>query len=418
MSEVRDAICFCEASLIRFCPVRRTILNGAALPTGVGVINRTDATGRVIGVNTVRQFDILSGTTQLKPFAEVDYKTSGGDDRYNALQMSLARRFNTGLTLNAQYTFGKSDGTTAGSNEARTSAQFENFEADRGANNFDVRHTFNLSALYDLPIGKGRRYDAGKVGNFLIGGWEVGGIVNARSGLPLEVLVVRPDTVAVCNNSAGCTFNVNVGTATAPVIVPQTVANGFTINLPSVSTSLPLPPGFVAVVNVPGGGASRNVRRPNLTGQPLYINNDRNIINPAAFAIPTAGTFGDLPRNALRGPIFRQFDMVLSKRFRINETMNVEFRTEVFNIFNLDQFCQSFDNFEQFFAEYFELYGGNEFLFVRRSDFNSESFRCNNPAGSGIHSIGSRLDLRRASLDGRKNGRFGNEQADSICSQI
>ena len=116
----------------RILPGSTTILNGTTLPTGVGVINRTNAAGQVIGVNTVRQFDILSGTTQNRPFAEVDYKTSGGDDSYNALQFSLQRSLSSGLTMNLQYTFAKSQGLTAGSNEARTSAQLDNFEADRG----------------------------------------------------------------------------------------------------------------------------------------------------------------------------------------------------------------------------------------------------------------------------------------------
>ncbi|MGI8670939.1 MAG: TonB-dependent receptor, partial [Aridibacter sp.] len=299
-----------------------SIANGANLPAGVGVINRTNAAGQVIGVNTVRQFDILSGTTQNRPFAEIDYKTTGGDDSYNALQMSLARRFNTGLTLNAQYTFGKSTGTTAGSNEARTSAQFENFEADRGRNNFDVRQTFNLSALYNLPIGNGKTFDFGKTGNFFLGGWEVGGIINARSGLPIEVGIVRDDVVIQCTNpAAGCT---------AGQVRP----------LPgTINATNPLPAGFTAVVNVPGGGASRNVRRPNLIpGVNPYLDNDRNFLNPAAFSIPEPGTFGDLPRNALEGPGFRQVDLVLAKRFRIRETMNFEFRTEVFNIFNFTNF--------------------------------------------------------------------------------
>ncbi|MCB1023975.1 MAG: TonB-dependent receptor, partial [Acidobacteria bacterium] len=309
-----------------------TIANGANLPAGVGVINRTNANGQVIGVNTVREFDVLNGTTQNRPFAEVDYKTSGGDDTYNALQMSLARRFDSGLTLNAQYTYSSSRGTTAGSNEAKTSSQFENFEADRGRNNFDVRHTFNLSALYDLPIGKGKAFDFGKTGNFLLGGWEIGGIVNARGGLPVEVNIVRNDVVAVCGQAGGCTFNVQGGGT-------QSVAQGFTVNLPSVSSSAPLPLGFVAVPNVIGGGASRNVRRPNVTGESFYIDNDRFIINPAAFSIPSAGEFGDLSRNALRGPIFKQFDLVLAKRFYVNDTMNFEFRTEVFNIFNITNFA-------------------------------------------------------------------------------
>ena len=330
----------------KILPGQTNILNGAALPTGVGVINRTDANGRVIGVNTVREFDILSGTTQNRPFAEVDYKTSGGDDRYNALQFSLARSLSTGLTMNVQYTYAKSEGTTAGSNEARTGSQLDNFEADRGRNNFDVRHTFNLSALYELPIGKGRRYDFGKAANFLVGGWQVGGIVNARSGVPVEVLVVRPDVVAQCQVAAGCVVNTGVTlTGTTTIVVP----NGYTVNLPSVGNGATtatgfnapsLPIGFAAIVNTPGGGASRNIRRPNLVdGVNPFLNNDRNFVNPAAFAIPTAGTFGNFARNALSGPNFKQVDLTLSKKFRFTERMNFEFRTEVFNIFNTTNFA-------------------------------------------------------------------------------
>ncbi len=300
-----------------------TINDGTNLPTGVGVVNRVNAAGRVIGVNTVRQFDVLSGTTQNRPFAEVDYKTSGGDDRYDALQLSLARRFQQGLTLNAQYTYGYSRGTSGGSNEARTSAQLDNFEGDRGANNFDVRHSFNLSALYDLPVGNGRLVDFGKGANYVLGGWTIGGIVNARSGLPIEVGIVRPDVVIQCTNAAaGCTA-------------------GEVRSLPgTINAANPLPAGFTAVVNVPGGGASRNVRRPDLIpGVNPYLNNDRNFLNPAAFATPAPGTFGNLERNALKGPIFRQIDMVLSKRFVIREQMNFEFRAEIFNIFNLTNFA-------------------------------------------------------------------------------
>jgi hypothetical protein len=299
-------------------PGQTTILDGAALPRGVGVINRTNPGGQVIGVTVVRQFDIINGTTRQSPFAEVDYKTSGGSDSYNALQTSLTRRFNTGLTLNAQYTFGRSVGTTAGSNEARTSAQLENFEADRGYNNFDVRHTFNLSALYELPFGRGRKYDLGSVGNALFGDMEVGTIINARSGMPIEVLVVRPDVVIQCTNpAAGCT---------AGEVRP----------LPGGS----LPVGFTAVVNTPGGGASRNVRRPDLIpGVSPYLNNDRSLLNPAAFAIPAPGKFGNLPRNALRGPNFRQVDMILNKKFKLSETKSADFRVEVFNIFNFTNFA-------------------------------------------------------------------------------
>ena len=55
-----------------------------------------------------------------RPFAEIDYKTSGGDDSYNSMQLSLTRRSARGVTLNGQYTLGYSKGTTGGSNEAAT----------------------------------------------------------------------------------------------------------------------------------------------------------------------------------------------------------------------------------------------------------------------------------------------------------
>ena len=331
-----------------------TIINGQPLPSNAGVVNRTDpATGRVIGVTSVRVFDIINqaalcgasaSNAICKPFAEIDTKTSGGTDSYNALQMALTRRFNTGVTLNAQYTFSKSFGMTSGSNEARTAAapvggtplpsgDQNNYDYDRGYNSFDVRHTMNLSAVYDLPIGRGKRFDWGSAGNAVFGGWEIGTILNARSGLPIDITITRPEVAAVCATAAGCTINTS---ATATTVVPQ----GFTVQLPTISAAQPLPAGFTAVANAPGGGASRQTRRPDLlSGVNPYLNNDRNFLNPAAFAVPLAGTFGNLPRNALKGPNFRQFDLIFNKRFKFSETKNIEFRTEVFNVLNHPNFA-------------------------------------------------------------------------------
>ena len=318
----------------KILPGQTTVLsNVSSLPSGVGVVNLADpVTGRITAVRTVREFSIISGNNVQNPYAEVDYKTSGGEDSYNALQMTLARRLTTGLTLNAQYTFARSLGNTAGSNEARTSAIPDNFDADFGYNNFDVRHTFNISAIYKLPFGKGTTHEFGSVGNALLGDWEVGGIVNARSGLPLEVGITRPDVVIQCAQ-ATCPVTIN-GVAT-------TVPNGFVAQLPgTINAANPLPLGFIGVVNTPGGGASRNVRRPNLiAGASPYLNNDRSVINPAAFSIPGPGAFGDLQRNALRGPGFTQFDLIFNKRFKITESSNIEFRTEIFNVFNNTNFA-------------------------------------------------------------------------------
>jgi hypothetical protein len=320
-----------------------TILDGDALPDA-GVINRTDPSGRVIGVTSVRVFDIVNnraacglaaGALPLcRPFAEVDTKTSGGWDNYNALQFTLGRRFTHGLTLNSQYTFARSFGLTSGSNEARTAAQpaggsnagtkdTNNYAADEGYNTFDVRHTFNISGIYTLPIGKNQRWNLGGFGNALLGNWDVGAIVNARSGLPIDVTVTRPDVVIQCTDPArGCSAN-------------EVRALPGTINAAN-----PLPAGFTAVVNAPGGGSSRQTRRPDLiAGVDPYLGGDRNFLNPAAFAIPKVGAFGNLPRNAFKGPVFAQVDMIFAKRFAVTEGTSVEFRAELFNVLNHANFA-------------------------------------------------------------------------------
>jgi len=312
----------------RILPGQTTIPQaiGAPLPR-FGVVNET-LNGQVVRVTTIREFDILGNATATsagvsRPFAEIDDKTSGGHDNYRALQMTLGRRFSTGLTLNSQYTFSRSFGNTSGSNEARTAGNnaraISEFDYDNGYNNFDVRHTFNLSALYDLPFGKGKKYDLGGAGNAILGDVEIGTIINARSGIPLEIGIVRPDVVMQCVNASGC----------------GGLPNGFVAQLASGT----LPAGFIGVVNTPGGGASRNVRRPDLiAGVNPYLSNDRLTLNPAAFTTPAPGTFGNVPRNFLKGPSFNQFDLIFNKRFKFSEATNLEFRTEIFNIFNHPNF--------------------------------------------------------------------------------
>jgi len=145
---------------------------------------------------------------------------------------------------------------------------------------------------------------------------------------------VRPDVVIQCQNTAGCVVPTGTGGATT------TFANRFVAQLPgTINAANPLPPGFIGVVNTPSGGASRNVRRPDLiAGISPYLTNDRLMLNPAAFTTPAPGTFGNVPRNFLRGPNFRQFDLIFNKRFKFSESTNLEFRTEVFNIFNRANF--------------------------------------------------------------------------------
>jgi len=243
-------------------------------------------------------------------FAQIDYKTSGGNDNYNSLQTTLNRRFAKGLTAGFQWTYGHSIGNTGGSNEAQTAQNPFNFGYDHGNNAFDVRHSMNLSVLYELPVKmKNRMAEA------IVGGWELGGVMNARTGIPIDVTMSRPDIVYLDSRS-----NTYVA---SPIL-----AGGVIVTTP--------------VINNPYGGAFRSNRRPNVVaGVNPFLNgpDGRAFLNPAAFTIPQPGTFGNLGRYALHGPGLQQLDFTLHKRFKIGEIHSLEFRAEVYNILNRANFA-------------------------------------------------------------------------------
>jgi hypothetical protein len=274
-------------------------------------------TNRIIGVNmnptTGAAIDIRQFGYGL---AQMDYKTSGGTDHYDSMQTTLNRRFSHGLTLGSQWTWGHSIGNTGGSNEANTTQDPNNYRLDRGNNNFDVRHSANVSALYEIPFGTGRKYgsSANALAKGFLGGWQLGGVWNGRTGLPFEVRVVRPD------------------------IVYRDTRNGTYVSSPIVVNGSPV---TVPVINVPGGGNFRNFRRADyIGGNPFLQTADKRfILNPAAFAIPAPGTFGNLGRNVLHGPSLSQLDITLQKQFAINERTNVEFRAEIYNVLNRTNFA-------------------------------------------------------------------------------
>ena len=279
-----------------------------------GITNRI--TGFVMNPATgvasaVREFSVVSGTTVTNKFAEIDTKTSGGSDNFNALQVMLNRRFARGLTLGSQFQWAHSLGNSNGSKDARTSANNYSFTSEYSNNISDVRQSFNLSLLYELPYGTGKANgaNASPLAKALLGGWQVGSMFNERGGLPIDVEIVRPDIV-YRNNSTGA------------ITAAAVVTNGVVMTTP--------------VVNVPGGGNSRNVRRPDVVPgvNPYYVSNGTFFINPAAFAVPQPGTFGNLGRNALRGPSINQFDLTMSKKFVVAEGKYFEFRAECYNLFN------------------------------------------------------------------------------------
>jgi hypothetical protein len=99
--------------------------------------------------------------------------------------------------------------------------------------------------------------------------------------------------------------------------------------------------GRTAVINTPGGGASRSTRRPDLVPgvDPFIQSGGLLFLNPAAFATPAPGTLGNLERNSIHGPRTQQIDMVIVKRIGMGSARNVELRAEIFNLFNHDNFA-------------------------------------------------------------------------------
>ncbi len=238
--------------------------------------------------------NLTTRAREIPGFGQIDYKTSGcldglvingnsvsgcGSAEYNAFQLSATRRFRAGFTGGLQYQYSTNKGTTQGSNEAATASNTFDYNSEFGTNPQDIPHTFNGSLVYLVP-GSG----------IWTGGWRIGGIVNARSGVPINVVQSRPDNITV---------------------------NG------------------VTVVNIPGGN-SRGTQRPDVVpGVSPYLQSAGvRYLNPAAFATPQPGTFGNLPRNYLRGPEFAQFDLMFSKDFRFMANQGMQIRIELFNIAN------------------------------------------------------------------------------------
>jgi hypothetical protein len=255
-------------------PVAATLGNGTAVP-GAAVPNLWVACGN--NPDPLRtNFPGVSNVTVLENTA---------NSIYNALQFSAQRTVGA-LTLSFAYTYSHSiDDSSDRFDSAFVNAY--DVAANRGASDFDQRHSASISYVYALPFFKapGRKHT-------FLGGWQVSGITIAQTGTPFSV--TNGTTIG---DSAG--VGNGVGTGSRPDLVgdPQAVADS---NIPTER------------------------------GKLLY--------NPAAFAVPTGLTFGNVGRNTLYLPGRLNFDFGTFKRFAINEHTGFEFKWETFNLFNHTQY--------------------------------------------------------------------------------
>jgi hypothetical protein len=265
-------------------------------------LGRTGSNGKVIAVQQGSLGSTYLGFTNL-----YTYWDSSGDSIYNSAYVSFIRRPTKGLTLSTSYTFGKSiDDASDASPENNTlttpttiGGGETNFggsrSLDRSVSTFDVKHNFVLSALYDLPVGRGRAFFANmpRLANAALGGWTVSGIARVRSGTPF--MPVLHDNNLLGDNSSSSEYSIR------PDIV-----SGVPLVNPLYSSSCPI----------------------TVTCQPY--------LNPAAFERPPLGELGDAPRtlDGARGPLQKYLDASVQKNFRIKERIRLQLRVDMLNAFN------------------------------------------------------------------------------------
>jgi hypothetical protein len=215
---------------------------------------------------------------------------------YNSFQARLQHRFAHGFTVLGSYAWGKSidngSGIRTTDGDPLTPSNDYDLARERGRSAFDFRHRLTTSFLYELPFGNGRRKDLGSIGNFVLGGWQMGGIVTFQTGFPLT---------AFCG--------------------PGNWQNGG---------------GYCAPDPIPG-------QKPELPGSeqdPRRFFNTGAFTNRIGFASDTllaaagAYRYGFSGRNNFTGPGLTSVDFSLNKNFHITEKQRLEFRTEFFNFPN------------------------------------------------------------------------------------
>src|SRR5204863_4282694 len=138
-------------------------------------------------------WQVVPGSSLLFPsWGRIRTRTNVARSRYNGFTASVNRRFSDGLLFQGSYTYGNSRDTWSGGlignsdfdNGAGSATNYFHPENEEGPSSFDVRHTFVVNAVYQLPFGQ----DGGKAAR-IAGGWQVGVIANFASGIPFTPLI-------------------------------------------------------------------------------------------------------------------------------------------------------------------------------------------------------------------------------------
>jgi Carboxypeptidase regulatory-like domain/TonB dependent receptor-like, beta-barrel len=256
---------------------------------------------KLIGIVNINTFDgrtVGNGYSSKRPNPNIsndNFRTNAFASNYSGLQVSLRKRFSGGLQFNASYTYSKAIDTlsdTFSGKQGTNPTDNMNINEDRGPADFDLRHRFVGTIVYDLPFAKNNRW---------IGGWAVSGIVSLQSGTPFSVYDSNYDT-----NHDGL---------------------------------------YEDRVSYTGSGAMSNA----VLGKGSPADGYLNAADFADTVCPASVNMGlwcdgGSGRNALTGPGYKNLDFGVTKRFRITESTSISFLANFFNLFNHTNFTNPDNN--------------------------------------------------------------------------
>ncbi len=237
---------------------------------------------RVINLSFAPAPGLIPGAFWSPNFSGATISGSNGESDYHSMQTQFMSRLTDRFTANVNYTWAHSIDNASNDRTISLAGIQIPAEQFRGDSDFDVRHNLTGAVTYQIP-----EPEWGKAAKAIFGGWTLNSLFFFRSGLPFDVTVIEDD------------------------LLVQT----------------------------------RGVRRPNVTGQPIWINDSSlaggRKLNPDAFDfvnLPTDGTHGNLGRNAIRGLGAWQINAGLHRNFKLWEGTNLQFRVEAFNVLNKPNF--------------------------------------------------------------------------------
>jgi len=258
---------------------------------------------------TARRIEDTTLFFHLRPnqqFAVISYLDNSGDSNYHAAQFTLRRRFSSGLGISMAYTFGKSidnqsvdpvgasSGGGLSTTNSRTPTDIRDFREERARSDFDRTHVFTGATVWEVPLGRGRRFLGSSHGivNQVLGGWTINSIYTIMSGEP---------------------FAVRSGSFTA---------NGSHESRAGVQ--IPIKP---ELQELPGQTFAGPVLFKPVTLTTCGVDLSE------AFCLPAPGQNG-AGRNIFTAPSYWNVDFGFIKTFAFTERVKLQFRTEMFNAFN------------------------------------------------------------------------------------